>query len=64
MTLRKYRFVHIHDNAIVAEGETYWVFVDIVSGKLRSIPKEVSSVFIVISDDKEAEYLVRINVTK
>jgi acyl-CoA thioester hydrolase len=64
LTLRKYRFVRVHDNAIIAEGETDWVFVDIVSGKPRSIPKEVSSVFVVVPDDKETEYITRINGSK
>jgi acyl-CoA thioester hydrolase len=64
LTLRKYRFVRVHDNAVIAEGETDWVFVDIVSGKPRSIPKEVSSVFVVVPDDKETEYLTQINGSK
>jgi acyl-CoA thioester hydrolase len=64
LTLRKYRFARVHDNAIIAEGETDWVFVDIVSGKPRSIPKEVSSAFVVLPDDKETEYLTRINGSK
>ncbi|HVO65056.1 MAG TPA: acyl-CoA thioesterase [Syntrophales bacterium] len=64
LTLRKYRFVRFYDNAVIAEGETDWVFVDIVSGKPRSIPKEVSSVFVVVPDDKETEYLIGINGSK
>jgi len=63
-TLRKYRFIRVRDNAVIAEGETDWVFVDIVSGKPRSIPKEVSSVFLVMPEDKETEYLNRINRSK
>ncbi len=64
LTLRKYRFVRVHDNAVIAEGETDWVFVDIASGKPRSIPKEVSSVFVVVPDDKETEYFSRIDGSK
>ena len=64
LTLRKYRFIRVHDNAVIAEGETDWVFVDIVSGKPRSILKEVSSVFVVVPVDKETEYLARINGSK
>jgi len=38
--------------------------VDIVSGKPRSIPKEVSSVFVMVPDDKETEYLSQISGSK
>ncbi len=40
-TLRCYRFLRESDNAILAEGETDWVFVDVANGRPRRIPDEI-----------------------
>lgn len=45
------------DNAVLAEAETDWIFVDAASGRLRSIPKEVATVFELLPVEKEAEIL-------
>ena len=52
-SLRKYKFVRTTDNAVIAEGETDWVFVDAKTGRPKSVPREVSSVFEVIPQDRE-----------
>lgn len=44
-SLRKYRFVRTSDNAVLARGETDWVFVDAATGRPRTIPKDVSGAF-------------------
>jgi acyl-CoA thioester hydrolase len=41
-SLRKYRLVRQTDQAVVAEAETDWVFVDAASGRPRAIPEVVS----------------------
>jgi len=41
---RRYRFIREHDNALLARGETEWVFVDAASGRPRTIPPEVARV--------------------
>jgi acyl-CoA thioester hydrolase len=52
-SLRKYKVIRLEDNAVLAEGETDWVFVDALTGKLRSIPKEVIAAFEVVPEEKE-----------
>jgi acyl-CoA thioester hydrolase len=44
-SLRKYRFERPADGILLAEGETDWVFVDVTSGRPRSVPQEVIAVF-------------------
>jgi acyl-CoA thioester hydrolase len=44
-SLRKYEFVRASDNSVLARGETDWVFIDSATGRPRSIPEEVKSVF-------------------
>ena len=52
---RKYRFVRIDDGALLAEGETDWVFVDAATGKLRAIPDNVSGAFTPVPEDEEPD---------
>ena len=59
-SLRKYRMIRMEDHAVLAEAETDWIFVDARSGRLRSIPKEVSTVFEVLPEEKEEELLALI----
>jgi acyl-CoA thioester hydrolase len=56
-SLRKYKVIRTTDNMVLAEGETDWVFVDLQSGKIRSIPKEVIAAFELVPEDKEKEIL-------
>lgn len=53
LSLRKYRIVRPKDNALLAEGETDWVFVDAQKGTLRSIPKAVRAAFELLPEDQE-----------
>lgn len=52
-SLRKYRFVREADGALLARGETDWVFVDATSGRPRNIPDEVAGVFALVPPDQE-----------
>jgi len=52
-SLRKYKFVRTTDNAVIAEGETDWVFVNAKTGRPISIPEAVSSVFELIPKERE-----------
>jgi acyl-CoA thioester hydrolase len=54
-SLRKYRFLRIDDGALLAEGETDWVFVDAATGKLRAIPDNVSGAFTPVPEDEEPD---------
>jgi acyl-CoA thioester hydrolase len=56
-SLRKYKIFRLADKALLAEGETDWVFVDAQKGSLRSIPKEVKAVFELLPEAKEADIL-------
>jgi len=42
---RKYKFLRLDDNAVLATGETEWVFVDVSTGRPRSIPAVVANCF-------------------
>ena len=59
-SLRKYRIIRLEDNVVLVEGETDWVFVDARTGKLRSIPSNVTAAFELLSKDKEKEILNRV----
>ena len=44
-SLRKYEFVRAADSAVLARGETDWVFIDSTTGRPRSIPAEILATF-------------------
>jgi acyl-CoA thioester hydrolase len=52
-SLRKYLLLRESDHAVIARGETNWVFVDGRSGRPTAIPKEVSSLFEVVPPNLE-----------
>ncbi len=54
-SLRKYRFVRVGDAALIAQGETDWVFVDAATGKLRAIPESVSGAFVLVPEAEEPD---------
>jgi len=58
LSLRKYRICRPLEEALLAEGETDWVFVDARTGALRSIPKEVKASFELLPEDQEAQWFV------
>ena len=52
-SLRKYLFLREGDRAIVARGETNWVFVERRTGRPKAIPQVVSSVFDILPAERE-----------
>ena len=42
---RRYRMVREADGTVLAKGETLWVFIDVASGRPRTIPPEVIQCF-------------------
>lgn len=56
-SLRKYRIIRPGDKALLAEGETDWVFIDAQKGTLRSIPKEIKATFELLPEDREPDIL-------
>ena len=50
---RRYRFVRATDGTMLSKGETDWVFVDVSSGRPRSVPEEIKSMFDVAPPDWE-----------
>jgi acyl-CoA thioester hydrolase len=52
-SLRKYKVFRLEDKALLAEGETDWVFVDAQNGKMRSIPQEVQATFTILPEEQE-----------
>jgi len=52
-SLRRYRFIRKKDQKLLAKGETEWVFVDMKSGRPRTIPPEVQVTFPLIGKDDE-----------
>ena len=53
LSLRKYKIIRPADRALLAEGETDWVFVDVRKGTLKSIPKDVKACFDLLPEDQE-----------
>ena len=49
-SLRRYRFVRTSDQAVVAQGETDWVFVDAQTGRPRAIPETIQRLFHLVPD--------------
>lgn len=45
---RRYEFLRLDDQVIVADGETEWVFVDRVTGRPKSVPAVVTDCFVVV----------------
>ena len=52
-SMRRYRFVREGDGTVLAKGETDWVFVDVKSGRPRSVPDELKGLFEVAPPDWE-----------
>ena len=42
---RKYEFTRTSDGKVIVQGETDWVYVDVITGKPVSIPKEIQVLF-------------------
>jgi acyl-CoA thioester hydrolase len=52
-SLRKYKFIRDSDGAILAKGETDWVFVDVNNGKPLRIPAIVMNTFTLVTKEHE-----------
>ena len=52
-SLRRYRFVRESDGAVLARGETDWVFVDAAGGRPRNIPAAVAHAFVLVAPERE-----------
>ncbi len=52
-SLRRYRITRVTDGAVLAQGETDWVYVDARTGRPRAIPEEVGRLFQVVEEDAE-----------
>lgn len=57
LSLRKYKFVRISDQVVLAEGETNWVFVDGKTGRPRAIPESILEAFILVPLEREPAIL-------
>ncbi|WP_353962721.1 acyl-CoA thioesterase [Acaryochloris thomasi] len=55
---RKYRFFRLADQAILATGETDWVFADAQTGRPRAMPTAVVTAFEIMADVTAAETLL------
>jgi acyl-CoA thioester hydrolase len=53
-TPRRYLFVREDDGQLLAQAETRWVFVDLATGRRRSLPGELIAAFEVVTDEAEA----------
>jgi acyl-CoA thioester hydrolase len=45
MSKRRYEFHRIADDTLLAKGETEWVLVDVATGRPKSVPAEIVSLF-------------------
>jgi acyl-CoA thioester hydrolase len=52
-SLRRYRFTRASDGTVLARGETDWVFVDVKTGRPKSVPEELKGMFEVPAPDWE-----------
>lgn len=50
-SLRKYKFLRRRDGAVLARGETNWVYVDVASGRPRLIPEGVRELFEIVVEE-------------
>lgn len=51
--LRKYRFVRASDQAVLADGETDWIFVDADNTRPRVIPAEIREALKAVPEERE-----------
>ncbi len=55
-SLRRYKIFRKDDRALLAHGETEWVFVDAQKGTLRSIPRDVKDLFEILPEGQEGNF--------
>ncbi|MBD0334323.1 MAG: acyl-CoA thioesterase [Cyanobacteria bacterium Co-bin13] len=49
---RKYKFLRLEDDTVLATGETDWVFIDIKTGRPRSVPEAVLSCYEILTESE------------
>lgn len=54
-TPRRYLFVRESDRQVLARAETIWVFVDLGTGRRRTIPPELLGAFSPVADELEVK---------
>ena len=54
-SMRRYRFLRAADGALLSKGETDWVFVDVKSGRPKSVPENIKVMFDVAPEGWEPE---------
>jgi acyl-CoA thioester hydrolase len=47
---RKYKFLRLEDETVLARGETEWVFIDSTTGRPRSVPEAVASCYEILTE--------------
>ena len=52
-SLRRYKFIRRSDGAVLARGETDWVFVNSETGRLVTIPESVRQLLPLVAEDNE-----------
>lgn len=52
-SLRKYKFINMSNNKILATAETNWVYVDSESGRPKRIDEEARNAFLVVEESEE-----------
>ncbi len=50
---RRYQFVRLSEKAVLAKGETDWVYIDVASGRPRSIPDEIKAAFTLVPGESQ-----------
>ncbi|HEY9762619.1 MAG TPA: thioesterase family protein [Trichocoleus sp.] len=55
---RNYRFLRAEDSLVLATGETDWVFVDMSTGRPRSVPESVSVCYELLDEADEQRLLL------
>lgn len=49
-SVRRYRFLNLADNSVLAEGATNWIFVSTKTGKPMTVPPQVQELFTLVPD--------------
>jgi acyl-CoA thioester hydrolase len=52
---RKYLFWRAADKAVLAEAETQWVFIDLITGRPTKVPQELRDAFELVEDEAEVK---------
>jgi acyl-CoA thioester hydrolase len=56
---RRYKFWRPADQVVLAEAETMWVFVNLITGRPTKLPDELRSAFEIVEDEAEVLALLK-----